>query len=73
MPSELTLTEDNRAIINPDIPQMATFEASKKLHEVYESPPKKSQALTNSDELKPGSGLERRIEIFEEMADGISQ
>ena len=52
---KLTFTEDNRAVIDGDFPQMATFEASKKLHEVYESGP--SLAQTSTIGFK--SGLER--------------
>ena len=55
MPCELTFTEDNRAVIDGDFPQMATFEASKKLHEVYESVPSFAQNST----IGFKSGLER--------------
>ena len=71
MPSELTLTEDNRATVNLEVPQIGTFEASKKLHEMYESPPKKSQSPNNIECLKAGTGLERQIQIYQETSDGI--
>ena len=75
MPSELTLTEDNRAMKYPEIPQMGTFEASKKLHEVYESPQKRSlSGFTSVDYMKAGTGIERKIQIYQETAaDGIAK
>ena len=73
MPSELTLTEDNRALMNLEVPLVGTFEASKKLHEVYESPPKKGQVYDDVESLKAGKGLERKIQIFQEMPDEESK
>ena len=55
MPCELTFTEDNRAVIDGDFPQMATFEASKRLHEVYEVAP----SLAQNNNIGFKSGLER--------------
>ena len=70
MPCELTLTEDNRALVNLEVPMIGSFDASKKLHQVYESPPKKGQMLNTVKSLKAGEGLERQIQIYQELEEG---
>lgn len=59
LPSELTITEDNRAAINTDFRfNMATFEASKKLM-------RESEAIEPQEAKPEENSLLRKLEIFE--------